>query len=120
MNRRRFLVLCAAVAAVPLAAAAQDRRALRAAFDALPASGRRSVQDELAITGLYDGALDGRYGPRTERGLIAAAAHLTRNWSRLVWPDVSSPSGARAFVQELAARRLSTWLYGEGEDCDPC
>ena len=119
MNRRVFLACALTSAAIPFAAIARDIPPLRAAFETLAPSARRSVQDELAIAGFYEGAIDGRYGPRTERGLIAAAAHLSENSGGRVRVDVTSARGSRAYVADLAAGRHAKWLYGEGDECDP-
>jgi peptidoglycan hydrolase-like protein with peptidoglycan-binding domain len=102
------------------AARAQDRVALQAAFEALPASARSMVQSELQIAGLYQGALDGQYGRQTEAALIAGAEFLAYNSRGQVNVDLSSAAGASAYLRGLAGGEFAAWLYGEGGECDDC
>jgi hypothetical protein len=122
MNRRSLLL--AASGALAFAGAARARPAprpdpLRAAFAALSPDERRAAQSELRTAGLYGRALDGRYGPATERALVLGAALLEDNSRGRIAPRLATPEGAQAYLRDLAALRLSAWLYGEGDDCDP-
>ena len=57
----------AALAAIPTRPGA----ALRIGFVTTPAAHRRDIQTFLAEVGAYDGAIDGRWGPQTYRGLLS-------------------------------------------------
>jgi hypothetical protein len=102
------------------AAWAQERVALQAAFEALPASGRSMVQSELQITGLYQGTIDGSYGRQTEAALIAGAEFLAYNSRGKVKVDLTSAAGVSAYLRGLAGGEFAAWLYGEGGECDDC
>jgi hypothetical protein len=125
MIRRVFLksllsVTGAAALSLSSAAQAQDRGALQAAFEALPASGRSTVQSELQTAGLYQGATDGRYGRLTEAALIEGAEFLAYNSRGQVKVDLSSAAGVSAYLRGLAGGEYAAWLYGEGAECDDC
>ncbi|NCM98024.1 MAG: hypothetical protein AUK60_00570 [Rhodobacteraceae bacterium CG2_30_10_405] len=119
---RRFLVLLTLIcglglSAVPLLAQAE---LLRASFSALAPDQARRVQTELQGAGLYEGAIDGRYGPRTEASLVAGAAFLAENSEGAVIIDLTSPEGVAAYLRALHEGKLAAWLYGEGGECDGC
>ena len=113
---RRALLLSAflLVAAAPVAA--DDPRAafLPDAFAALGDEDRRTAQEELRTGGFYEGPRDGVYDPEVAAGLLEAADYLAENWEGHEIP-LASPPEAAAYLRDLAGRRLSAWLYGEGE-----
>lgn len=75
--------------------------ALRAAFEARPDSQRRALQSEMYLEDLYDSDIaDGRYGPKTERGLTAYA--LLRAPQLGFVPNLSDERPARQSLQALA------------------
>ena len=121
MDRRAFLFTAGAATLVSSAPARSAVRPdlLRRSFEALGASRRRTVQTELQIAGLYGHRVDGRYGPATERALILGARHLRENSGGRIAVDLATPRGIASYVQGLATLRYSSYLYGEGDECDP-
>ncbi|MCB6178666.1 peptidoglycan-binding protein [Rhodobacter sp. Har01] len=129
MNRlvflRSFALACAAATlCLPSLgtgpAAAQDRAALQQALEGLSAIGRTTAQTELRFAGVYQGAIDGRYGRGTEAALIAGAAFMRDNSRGKVVVDLTNAAEASAYVRGLAEGAHSAWLYGEGGECDGC
>ncbi|MCC5967244.1 MAG: hypothetical protein JJU24_14025 [Natronohydrobacter sp.] len=75
--------------------------ALRAAFEIRPDSQRRALQSEMYLEDLYDSDIaDGRYGPKTERGLVAYA--LLRAPQLGFVPNFSDDRPARNTLEALA------------------
>ncbi|MFZ1471052.1 MAG: peptidoglycan-binding domain-containing protein [Paracoccaceae bacterium] len=124
MIRRAFLLSLASLALAPALGAQEaapfNAVALRRAFDALPAASRKKAQEELQIAGLYHGALDGRYGPGTERALAAGAGFIAFNSRNTVVPDLLTDAGIAAFLGALGTGGMAAYLYGEGDECDNC
>lgn len=93
----RSLVLTLAFTCFGSLAAAQD---LRGEFYALPKAERIALQERLAATGLYQGEIDGLWGPGTAGAVEAARASLA-------WPSF------RAKAREAGAARdaEALWSY---------
>lgn len=119
MHRRTLLLSLALLAAAgPLAAQSDPRaRHLPAAFASLSPDDRRNAQEELQIAGFYDGPVDGAYDATVEAALLAAADFIAENWEGKVIP-LSTAAEAKTYLNDLASRNLSAWLYGEGGECD--
>lgn len=62
-------LLATALLASPFALA-QDLDTARAAFEALPEEARKSIQDDLVWSGVYNGSVDGEYGRRTHQAVV--------------------------------------------------
>lgn len=93
---------------------------LQEAFVYLAPQYRRQIQNELAIAGLYNGGIDGEYGPGTEQALIEGAAYIEWSSSGRLYYDLNSPRGIVNYFQDLLTGEAAAWLYGEGEECDSC
>jgi peptidoglycan hydrolase-like protein with peptidoglycan-binding domain len=63
-------------AAAAAAAADQVFESQKSAFDALPETDRRSIQDALVWTGDYNGIVDGSFGKRTRDSILAYQASV--------------------------------------------
>lgn len=123
MLRRRLLVSLPVLAFArlwPGQALAQGFGALQHAFDRLSPDDRRAVQRELQTGGFYEGAIDGRFGPATGTALVQAAEFLAYGSRGKVEIDLQTPDGIADYLQRLASGALSSYLYGEGEDCTAC
>lgn len=113
----RLLSSLAVVVALAAPALAEvSARYLPAAFEALDDSQRRAVQQELQTAGLYSGSIDGRYGPGTERALVAAVVRLGEDSGIAVYLDTEGD--AVSFMFTLADGGYAKWLYGEGDEND--
>ena len=119
MKRRAFLGGLVGTALAGTAGAQSRVRTdwLREGFGYLRPALRGHVQNELRIGGFYQGAIDGRYGPATQRALIAAADHIGRNSRGQVRIDLTTQSGIVAYYRGLVSGDLAAWLYGEGNEC---
>lgn len=118
MQRRSFLsaALALPLMAIVAAPATAQGDVLAEAFAKLSKRKRMAVQQELSTAGFYAGGIDGRFGPGTRQALVQAAAFLAENSRGAVRPDVTSQTGARAYLRQLASGELATWLYGEGDE----
>ena len=114
-----FATAVTVTAFVPTSAVAQQD-VLAAAFEGVGNQGRRAVQSKLKDAGLYNGGIDGQYGPGTRGAIVAAADFVHESSYQRVKPDISSAAGARAFVSEIAAGNMDKWFWGEGAECDGC
>ncbi|MFD2738473.1 peptidoglycan-binding protein [Sulfitobacter aestuarii] len=124
MKRRHFITGLGAaaltIASAPALQAQMRIDILRQRFEMLPASDRRKVQTELSYAGLYNAAIDGSYGPGTERALVAGARYLEDNSRGRVRVDLAAAAGVNAYVTGLVNGSYAAWLYGEGGECDGC
>lgn len=114
------LALAMAAAAPARAEGPVNLALVQAGFEALPDAQRRQIQELAATTGLYGGAIDGRYGPGTQGAVVGLVPILegASYDNRFVF-DLASPQGVAAFYQVLLTDGPA-WAYGEGEECDGC
>ncbi|MFN3724336.1 MAG: hypothetical protein ACK4VZ_14955 [Paracoccaceae bacterium] len=113
MNRRELIVAITCGFALQASGVRAQSDPLAAAFAELSVQARRNCQVELQIADLYAGAIDGAYGKGTRAGLIAAAKKIAAD-GRRGSPDVSSLSGARAYLARLANGEYMNQLYDDG------
>lgn len=114
-----FVTAVTVTSVTPTAAVAQQD-VLAAAFEDVGNQGRHAVQSKLKEAGLYNGGIDGRYGPGTRAAIVAAAALVHEGSYQRVKPDILSAAGARAFVSEIAVGNMDKWFWGDGDECDGC
>jgi peptidoglycan hydrolase-like protein with peptidoglycan-binding domain len=80
----------------------------KAAFDALPESDRRAIQDSLVWSGQYLGVVDGVFGKRTRDAIVAYEASIRAPTNGIV--DAAQLSGMTGAAQKArAAVRFQTF-----------
>jgi hypothetical protein len=115
MNRRHLL-LALPVLVLTSAIAKAQASTLAVAFAELPPAARRAAQEQLALGGLYDGRIDGAYGPRTQAALVSAAQFITDNSNGRTSIDLNSSGGAQSYLNALARGEFAKYLWGEGDE----
>jgi hypothetical protein len=91
---------------------------LAESFAMLGVEKRRAVQEQLAMAGLYDGVVDGAFGPKTRNSLINGAVFIKDNSYGRVAFDLTKPDQARQFIGALANGELAKYLWGEGDESE--
>lgn len=89
---------------------------LAGSFAALSETQRRSAQDQMAMAGLYDGAVDGAFGPKTRASLVNTAVFIRDNSYGKVVFDLAKPAHASRFLNALSKGELGKYLWGEGDE----
>ncbi len=105
------LTLCLLLAVPALAEV--SARFFPAAFAELDEASRRAVQAELQRVGLYDGTVDGSYGPGTEKALVRAVERLQQD-SFEVTILLDTEADAVSFLFVLAEGGYAQWLSRSG------
>lgn len=84
---------------------------LRLGYQALDEEGRKTVQEEMRLTGLYDGQVDGIYGEETAKALEAVPLFLRTETVDKIEVPLDTPEDGVRFVREIAQRAWSGFLY---------
>ncbi|WP_395002944.1 hypothetical protein [Cypionkella sp.] len=113
----RRICLALIFAALPLVAVA-GTGVLAEAYAALPAAERISIEQEMQIGGFYDGPQDGSFSAAVLRGIEQTAQQIFASGYEGAPMDLTTLSGASAFLSALAKGDLSIWIYGAGEELD--
>lgn len=95
---------------------AEVSRWLATAFTALPEPDRLAVQDELSLSGLYTGPIDGQDSAETELALLYSLDFIADNSMGHVLIPMTDADDASAYVRSIGQHERSAWLYGEGEE----
>ena len=117
MFRRSFLML-AALPLIPHAVLAAGSSPLADAFAALGTDARRIALVEMQIAALYAGPVDATGSDEITEALQITADALVASGYDGPAMDVTTATGAMAFVTALSKGDLSAWLYGEGNEMD--
>jgi peptidoglycan hydrolase-like protein with peptidoglycan-binding domain len=91
---------------------------IRDVFNSLSEADRRVVQKEAKITGVYSGAVDGKFGPGTDLAIRALPKWIRENTSGRIIVEADTPVKLKKFLTEVARLEWSAWLYGEGGEND--
>ena len=96
-------------------ATAQSQPHMRAAFEVLSLGHRKQIQDVMALRGHYAGAVDGSYGPATERAIPLTAADFEQIAAGEIHPP-KFPLGTREevarFFDYIISGQADIYLYG--------
>lgn len=121
MHRRAFLQLLPVVAlGFVRPAEAGGARDYAAAFAALPASDRQRIQTVLVLADLYQGDLDGLWGPETAEAIALSVRHIIRRSQGQDLPDVSTAAARASYLHGLAHHRYDIWLTADPPLCLTC
>lgn len=120
-GRRAFLKLVpAALCALVLPAAAGNGGGFAEAFGALTPAQRQQVQSMLVLADLYQGDVDGVWGPETEQAIAASVRHIIRRSQGQDLPDVSTRAARAAYLRDLAQGGYDMWMTPETGFCVSC
>lgn len=90
---------------------------LATGYRALDEEGRKTVQEEMRLTGLYEGAIDGVYDDETGEALAQVPVFLLTETADKIVVPLDGPEDGLRFVRELSQKAWSGFLYeGMGEN----
>lgn len=93
--------------------AATEPQWFKDGFHQLSLEERQNVQQELASVGLYNGDIDGVYGPGTEEGLGMLPDYLAANTIDHIVVELENAGDVHRFVKELGQGLWTGYLMGE-------
>lgn len=85
-------------------------------YSALGDADRRVVQQELALAGVYTGAVDGGVDGAIAQALAETPAFLERHTDDGITVPLDTAEDGARFVRELAAQEWSGFLYGTASE----
>ena len=109
-KRISILALVALLGAGP--SLAQDPAWLETAYTSMGLSERKMVQEELKKAGLYEGSIDGIFGPATAYALAQTPEFLRTHTADSIEVPLDTPQDTARFVRELGAGDWGDFLYG--------
>lgn len=96
-------------------AEARSQPQMRAAFEVLSLGHRKMIQDVMALRGHYAGAVDGSYGPATERAIPLTAADFEQIAAGEIHPPkfpLRTREEVARFFDYIISGQADIYLFG--------